>query len=73
LVNAAKNLDHARRRALDREAELERAHRARAHALAQLTGELEQTRNRLAFRESWRGWLRWPLGRARQRLGKRTP
>ncbi len=69
LVTAAKNLDHSRRLALDREAELERAHRARA----QLTGELEQTRNRLAFRESWRGWLRWPLGRARQRLAKRTP
>jgi SAM-dependent methyltransferase len=73
LVAAANDLADARRLALDREAALVRAHRARADALAQLAGELEQARNRLAFRESWRGWLRWPFGRARQRLGKRTP
>jgi SAM-dependent methyltransferase len=73
LVDAAKKLEHVRRLALEREAELVRAHRARAEALAKATVELQEARNRLAFRESWRGWLRWPLALARQRLGKRSP
>ena len=67
---AANELANVRRRAQEREAELLRAHNARAEAMAQLASELEQTRNRLAFRETWRGWLRWPLGLAKQRLGK---
>jgi SAM-dependent methyltransferase len=71
LVAAAKDLADTRQRALDREAELVRAHQARAVALAQLGSDLEQARTRLAYRESWCGWLRWPLARARQRVGKR--
>ena len=70
LVAAANELANVRRRAQEREVELLRAHNARAEAMAQLASELEQTRNRLAFRETWRGWLRWPLGLAKQRLGK---
>jgi SAM-dependent methyltransferase len=71
LVAAAKDLADTRQRALDREAELVRAHQARAVTLAQLGSDLEQMQTRLAYRESWRGWLRWPLARARLRLGKR--
>jgi SAM-dependent methyltransferase len=55
--------------------------------VASLTGELGQTRNaftrvsdtlgetaaRLAHRESWSGWLRWPLGRLRRLLGGTNP
>ncbi len=73
LVAAAAELDRARRHALDREAELTRAHAARASALAQTASELEATRNRLAFRESWQGWLRWPFARAKQRFAKHLP
>jgi len=69
LVAASRQLARARTLALEREAELAREHQARAVALARLAGELEETRKRLAFRESWRGWLRWALGRASQRLG----
>jgi SAM-dependent methyltransferase len=71
LVAASRQLARARTLALEREAELAREHQARAVALARLAGELEETRKRLAFRESWRGWLRWALGRASQRLGLR--
>jgi SAM-dependent methyltransferase len=35
-------------------------------AFAQVSAALEETRGRLAHRESWRGWLRWPLGRVRR-------
>jgi SAM-dependent methyltransferase len=73
LVAAAHELANVRRLALEREAELVRAHTERAGTSAQLAGELEQVRNRLAFRETWRGWLRWPLARAKSRLGKRSP
>jgi SAM-dependent methyltransferase len=73
LVAAADELGNVRRLALEREAELLRAHSAREEALAKMTGELEQARNRLAFRETWRGWLRWPLGLAKQRLRKWSP
>jgi SAM-dependent methyltransferase len=73
LVAAANELANMRRLALEREVELMRAHNAHAKAMAQLAGELEQTRNRLAYRETWRGWMRWPLGRTKSRLGKRSP
>jgi SAM-dependent methyltransferase len=68
LVAAAKNLDNARRRALDLDAEIARAY----DRVAQLSGALEETRNRLAFRESGQGWLRWPLARARRLFVKRA-
>ena len=35
-------------------------------ALSRVTGALDETAARLAHRESWRGWSRWPLGRARR-------
>jgi len=35
-------------------------------AFAQVSGALDETRVRLAHRESWRGWLRWPVGRVRR-------
>lgn len=72
LIAAANELANVRRLAQDREAELLRAHQAREEALARTAGELEQTRIRLAFRETWRGWLRWPLGLAKQRLRRRS-
>jgi SAM-dependent methyltransferase len=38
-------------------------------ALSQVSGTLDETAARLAHRESWRGWLRWPLGRIRRLVG----
>jgi SAM-dependent methyltransferase len=40
-------------------------------AFAQVSGALDETAARLAHRESWRGWLRWPLGRVRRLFGRR--
>ncbi len=40
-------------------------------AFAQVSGALDETAARLAHRESWRGWLRWPLGRVRRLFGGR--
>ena len=37
-------------------------------AFARVSGALDETSARLAFRESWLGWLRWPLGRFRRLL-----
>jgi ubiquinone/menaquinone biosynthesis C-methylase UbiE len=39
----------------------------------ELVTALESTRQRLAFRETWKGWMLWPLARARSRLGRRAP
>ena len=38
-------------------------------AFAEVSGALHETAARLAHRESWRGWLRWPLGRVRRLVG----
>jgi SAM-dependent methyltransferase len=58
---------------LESELELERKAVARASAaLARACTALEETGARLAYRESWRGWLRWPLGRIRRSLGRRN-
>jgi SAM-dependent methyltransferase len=40
-------------------------------ALSQVSGALDETAARLAHRESWRGWLRWPLGRVRRLFRRR--
>jgi hypothetical protein len=70
LVVAADNLAQARRRVLDLQGELaELARTADATAL-RLRRTVEETERRLAFRESWRGWLRWPFAFVRQRIGK---
>ena len=53
------------------EAELIRTQGAFAQAsgaLADTNARLTETSARLAHRESWRGWLRWPLGHIRRRL-----
>lgn len=70
LVATTDELAHVRRHVQALEAELAQAH---AIALARVESELEATRRRLAFRESWKGWLRWPLAHARQRFAKRSP
>lgn len=49
-------------RAVSLDAELERMQKA----LSQVSGAFDETAARLAYRESWRGWSRWPLGRARR-------
>jgi 2-polyprenyl-3-methyl-5-hydroxy-6-metoxy-1,4-benzoquinol methylase len=69
LAATAKDLANARRVGIELEAELARARAG----LNQLASAHDETRNRLVFRESWQGWLRWPLASARKRFGKRTP
>lgn len=70
LVVAVGDLAQARRRVLDLQGELaELARTADATALV-LRRTIEETERRLAFRESWRGWLRWPFAFVRQRIGK---
>jgi len=76
LVIAVNELAHARQReeavnsrVASLDAELGRAQKALTQvsgALSQVSGALEETAARLAHRESWRGWSRWPLGRARR-------
>jgi len=65
LVAAVNDLAQARARIAGLEAELGRSREDPARLAAQLS----ETRARLAFRESWRGWLRWPIGHARRRFG----
>jgi len=53
-------------------AELAAAQAELAGARADLTalgGTLREVEARLAYRESWRGWLRWPAARLKLRLG----
>jgi SAM-dependent methyltransferase len=69
LAAAAKDLANQRRLADELAAELSRTRAG----LAQLSSAHDEARNRLVFRESWQGWLRWPLSNARKRFGKRTP
>jgi SAM-dependent methyltransferase len=78
LVIAANELASSRQReeavssrATSLEAELKRTQRVFAQAsaaLADAAGRLDETSARLAHRESWPGWLRWPMGRARRML-----
>ena len=44
-------------------AEAQREHERAAVAIA-------ETNARLRYRESWQGWLRWPLGQLRRRMGR---
>ncbi|TMG93168.1 MAG: class I SAM-dependent methyltransferase [Betaproteobacteria bacterium] len=41
-------------------------------AFAQVSGALDETSARLAHRETWRGWLRWPAGRVRRLFDARA-
>jgi hypothetical protein len=65
-VTAAVNaLTDSRNRVTTLEAELQR--------MQQVWSVLADTQARLAFRESWRGWLRWPLSIVKRQLGERRP
>jgi hypothetical protein len=41
-------------------------------ALSRASAALDETAARLSYRESWRGWLRWPLSRIKRSLGGRN-
>ena len=69
LVTAVNELAQSRERVTALEAEVGRTRDEGTRVAAQLSEALTETRSRLEFRESWRGWLRWPVVRARQRLG----
>jgi len=69
LVVAVNDLAQSRARVAELEAEVLRTRDEGARVAAQLSGALSETRSRLQFRESWRGWLRWPVSRARQSIG----
>ena len=69
LVAAVNNLNEARKRIDGLQDELGRTRQS----CAQLASTLGETQARLGFRETWRGWLRWPLGRARLRLRGNRP
>jgi len=63
-VTAAVNaLTNSRNRVTALEADLQR--------MQQLRSVLADTQARLAFRESWRGWLRWPLSLVKRQLWER--
>ena len=51
--------------------EREQTLRGRVTALQQEhAAQIAEANARLRYRESWQGWLRWPLGRLRRRLGR---
>jgi hypothetical protein len=69
LVVAVDDLTNTRQRVEAVEAELARTRQASA----EVSRVLSETRARLAFRESWPGWLRWPAGLAKRRFGTGRP
>jgi ubiquinone/menaquinone biosynthesis C-methylase UbiE len=71
LVTAVNDLASARQRADALSAALAHA-RAEVDERDRLRLELEAARAQLAYRETWPGWVRWPLGRARRGLRGRT-
>jgi SAM-dependent methyltransferase len=69
LASSRQREEAVRSRVSSLEAELKGTQDAFAQvsgALAGTTARLAETAARLAHRESWRGWLRWPLGRVRR-------
>jgi SAM-dependent methyltransferase len=52
-------------------ADAKEAHAQTADALARTHAALDETSARLAYRESARGWIRYPFVAARQRMGER--
>lgn len=71
LVTALNQLGSARQRAdalSARAGSLEGELQHTQAAFARVSGALDETSARLAFRETWTGWLRWPLGRAKRLL-----
>ncbi len=73
LVAAVNALASAQERADVLAAELERIRSDHAGSSAQLRDALASAQQRLAFRESWKGWMRWPVGHAWKHLSRRTP
>jgi len=73
LVVAVNELASARQRADALAAELGRVRAELDNVDATHADSLRALRERLYFRESWRGWVRWPLGRAMSALSRRTP
>jgi SAM-dependent methyltransferase len=69
LVVAVDDLSSTRQHVDAVEAELARTRQASA----EVSRVLSETRARLAFRESWQGWLRWPAGLAMRRFGTGRP
>jgi SAM-dependent methyltransferase len=65
LVAAVNDLTNTRHRVTALQAELQR--------IQQVWSVLAATQARLAFRESWQGWLRWPLSLVKRRLGGSGP
>ncbi|MEP6942907.1 MAG: class I SAM-dependent methyltransferase [Betaproteobacteria bacterium] len=73
LVIAVNELASARERDEALVGELDRVNAERARSLADHAETLRGLRARLDFRESWRGWMRWPFGRALSMLSRRAP
>ena len=65
-IVAITELASARQREEALRAQLAVAQREHARAAAQIA----EVDARLRYRESWQGWLRWPLGRLRRRMGR---
>ena len=61
LASAREREDALRQLAADLRSELERTQKAYAN----VSGALAEAQSRLRFRESWRGWARWPAHRLR--------
>jgi len=64
LASARQREEALRGRLVALEAQLAEAQQERARAAATMTESVA----RLRYRESWQGWLRWPLGRLRRRM-----
>ena len=73
LVVAVNGLASARERADALAAELDRVRAELDSIQARHAESLQALHARLDFRESWRGWMRWPLGRALSVLSRRAP
>ena len=75
LVGAVNDLASARAREkalATRLAPLQEALERAQGAIRQASADLEMAKARLAYRESWAGWMRWPLSRVRRLAGTRT-
>jgi len=64
LASAREREEALRGRLVALEAQVAEAQQERARAAATMTESVA----RLQYRESWQGWLRWPLGRLRRRM-----
>jgi hypothetical protein len=72
LVVAVNEVASARQRADALAAELDRVRGELDSVAATHADSLRALRARLDYRESWRGWIRWPLGRALSVLSRRA-